>query len=69
MRDVATPLPQGSICTPDDLLEEVLENLSTGGGMHALVVDGPRLAGINPARDISRIAQRNALRGTEGRES
>lgn len=33
VRDVATPLPQGSTCAPDDLLEDVLEKLTPGGGM------------------------------------
>jgi Zn-dependent protease len=67
VRDAATPLPQGTTCTPDDLLADVLEKLSPGGGMHILVMDGRRPVGIITARDIARIAQRHALRGTEGR--
>ncbi|MGC9544542.1 site-2 protease family protein [Streptomyces sp. UG1] len=65
VRDLATPLPQGSTCAPDDLLEDVLEKLSPGVGMHILVMDGPRLVGIITARDIARIAQRHTLRGDD----
>jgi hypothetical protein len=42
--------------------EDVLEKLSPGSGMRILVIDGRRLVGIIPARDISRIVQRHALR-------
>lgn len=66
-RDVATPLSQGAMCAPDDLLEDVLEKLSPGIGIHILVTDGQRLVGIITARDISRIVQRHALRGTQSR--
>lgn len=66
-RDVATPLSQGAMCAPDDLLEDVLEKLSPGIGIHILVTDGLRLVGIITARDISRIVQRHALRGTQSR--
>ncbi len=67
VRDVATPLPQNATCAPDDLLEDVLEKLSSGIGIRILVIDGQRLVGIITARDISRIVQRHALRGTESR--
>lgn len=67
VRDVTTPLPQGSTCAPDDRLEDVLEKLSPKGGMNILVMDGPRLVGIITGRDISRIVQRHELRGTESR--
>ncbi|GCB43471.1 site-2 protease family protein [Streptomyces sp. NL15-2K] len=67
VRDVATPLAQGATCAPDDLLEDVLEKLSPGSGMRILVTDGQRLVGIITARDISRIVQRHAFRGTRSR--
>lgn len=67
VRDVATPLSQGVMCAPDDLLEDVLEKLSPGIGIHILVTDGQCLVGIITARDIARIVQRHALRGTESR--
>jgi Zn-dependent protease/CBS domain-containing protein len=66
-RDVATPLSQGAMCAPDDLLEDVLEKLSPGISIHILVTDGQHLVGIITARDISRIVQRHALRGTQSR--
>jgi Zn-dependent protease len=67
VRDVATPLMQGTTCTPDDLLEDVLEKLAPRSGMRILVMDGERLVGVITARDISRIVQRHALRGTDSR--
>jgi Zn-dependent protease len=67
VRDVAIPLPQGTACAPEDLLEDVLEKLTPGAGMQILVMDGRRLVGIVTAHDISRIVQRHALRGTESR--
>jgi Zn-dependent protease len=67
VRDVATPLAQGTTCTPDGLLEDVLEKLSPRSGMRILVMDDQRLVGIITARDISRIVQRRALRGTDSR--
>ncbi|CAL9644061.1 site-2 protease family protein [Streptomyces sp. enrichment culture] len=67
VRDVATPLPQGHTCAPDDLLEDVLERLTPGVGVCIPVMDGPRLVGIITARDISRITQRHTFRGTDGR--
>jgi CBS domain-containing protein len=67
VRDVATPLSQGATCAPDDLLEDVLEKLSPSSGMRILVTDGQRLVGIITARDISRIVQRHAFRGTRSR--
>ncbi|MET9508563.1 site-2 protease family protein [Streptomyces flavidovirens] len=63
VRDVATPMAQCGTCAPDDLLEDVLEKLTPRSGMTILVMDGRRLAGIITARDISRLAQRHALRG------
>jgi Zn-dependent protease len=65
VRDVATPLSQCTTCAPNDLLEDVLEKLRPGSGVRILVTDGQRLAGIITARDISRIVQRHALRGTD----
>ncbi|MBT2508348.1 site-2 protease family protein [Streptomyces sp. ISL-98] len=65
VRDVATPLSQCTTCAPDDLLEDVLEKVHPGSGMRILVIDGRRLVGIITARDLSRLVQRNALRGTD----
>ncbi|MFF4352597.1 site-2 protease family protein [Streptomyces sp. NPDC001530] len=67
VRDVATPLSQCTTCAPDDLLEDVVEKLRPGSGMRILVTDGQRLVGIITSRDITRIVQRHALRGTESR--
>ncbi|WP_409467448.1 site-2 protease family protein [Streptomyces sp. HC307] len=67
VRDVATPLSQCTTCAPDDLLEEVLERLRPVSGMRILVTDGPNLVGIITMRDVSRIVQRHALRGTDSR--
>jgi Zn-dependent protease len=67
VRDVATPLSQCTTCAPDDLLADVLEKLSPGRGLPILVTDGQRPAGIITARDVSRIVQRHALRGTKNR--
>ncbi|MET7715644.1 site-2 protease family protein [Streptomyces sp. NPDC005407] len=63
VRDVATPLAQCTTCAPNDLVEEVLEKLHPIRGLPILVIDGQHLAGIITARDISRLAQRHALRG------
>ncbi|MFD7278537.1 site-2 protease family protein [Streptomyces sp. NPDC059862] len=67
VRDVATPLSQCTTCTPDDLLEDVLERLRPVSGMRILVTDGPNLVGIITMRDVSRIVQRHTLRGTDSR--
>jgi Zn-dependent protease/CBS domain-containing protein len=67
VRDVATPLSRCTTCAPDDLMEDVLEKLRPGGGMPILVIEGRRLVGIITARDLSRLVQRHALRGTESR--
>ncbi|WP_149827305.1 site-2 protease family protein [Streptomyces tailanensis] len=65
VRDVATPLAHATTCAPDALLEGVLEMLRPGSGLPILVTDGRHLVGIITARDISRIVQRHALRGSE----
>ncbi|MGW0393308.1 site-2 protease family protein [Streptomyces sp. NPDC003042] len=65
VRDVATPLSQCTTSTPGDLLKDVLETLRPGSDMRVLVIDGQHLVGIITARDISRLLQRHALRGTE----
>ncbi|MFE9628990.1 site-2 protease family protein [Streptomyces sp. NPDC006527] len=62
LRDVATPLSQCTTCAPDDLLEDVLKNLTPRGGVRILVIDGRRLTGIITAHDIVRLAQRRRLR-------
>jgi Zn-dependent protease len=67
VRDMATPLSQCTTCAPDDLLEDVLERLRPGSGMRILVTDGQHLVGIITARDVSRLVQRHALRGTASR--
>ncbi|MBZ9643130.1 site-2 protease family protein [Streptomyces sp. PSKA30] len=67
VRDMATPLSHVTTCAPDDLLEGVLEKLRPGSGLPILVTDGRHLVGVITARDISRIIQRHALRGTENR--
>ncbi|MEU7510710.1 site-2 protease family protein [Streptomyces sp. NPDC042898] len=67
VRDVATPLSQCTTCAPDDLLEDVLEGAHPSrSGIRILVTDGPLLAGIITARDITRLVQRHSLRGTKG---
>ncbi|MER5209581.1 site-2 protease family protein [Streptomyces sp. NPDC002838] len=67
VRDVATPLSRSTTCAPDDLLEDVLEKLSPGRGLPILVTDGQHPVGIITARDVSRIVERHALRGTRHR--
>ncbi|MET8677016.1 site-2 protease family protein [Streptomyces sp. NPDC004647] len=67
VRDVATPLSQCTTCAPDDLLEDVVEELRPSSGMRILVIEGQRLVGIITARDVSRLIQVHALRGTESR--
>ncbi|RZB13299.1 CBS domain-containing protein, partial [Streptomyces sp. F001] len=67
VRDVATPLSQCTTCAPDDLLDDVLERLRPVSDMCILVTDGPNLVGIITMRDVSRIVQRHALRGTGSR--
>ncbi|MEU6944930.1 site-2 protease family protein [Streptomyces sp. NPDC046316] len=65
VRDVATPLSQCTTCTPDDLLEDVLEKARPSrSGIRILVTDGRLLVGIITARDIARLVQRHSLRGT-----
>jgi Zn-dependent protease len=67
VRDMAIPLSRCTTCAPDDLLQDVLERLRPGQGLPVLVIDGRRPAGIITVRDISRIVERHALGGTEGR--
>ncbi|MFF8974291.1 site-2 protease family protein [Streptomyces sp. NPDC014995] len=65
VRDVATPLSRCTTCAPDDFLQDVLERPAPGSGLPILVTDGQHLAGIITARDVSRIVQHHALRGTK----
>ncbi|KOV69448.1 membrane protein [Streptomyces sp. AS58] len=67
VRDVATPWARCKTCAPDELLQDVLENLSPGRSLPIIVAEGENLAGIITADDISRIVRRRALRGTERR--
>lgn len=65
VRDIATPLAQCTTCTPDDLLEGVLAKVRpTSRGIRILVTEGGLLVGIITTRDIARLVQRHALRGT-----
>ncbi|WP_323135926.1 MULTISPECIES: site-2 protease family protein [unclassified Streptomyces] len=59
IREVATPLSQCTLATPDELLTEVLDRLGSGGGLPILVTDSGRLDGIVTAHDIHRVAQRH----------
>ncbi|MFI6012620.1 site-2 protease family protein [Streptomyces sp. NPDC051243] len=65
VRDVAIPLSRCTTCAPDDLVQDVLERLRPGSGLPILVTDGRQMVGIITVRDISRIAQRHALRRRE----
>ncbi|WP_282697315.1 site-2 protease family protein [Streptomyces sp. CC208A] len=70
VRDIATPLSQCTTCTPGDLLEDVLEKVRPSrSGTRILVTEGGLLAGIITARDIDRLVQRHALRGTDSGQS
>ncbi|MEV6327864.1 site-2 protease family protein [Streptomyces sp. NPDC051909] len=65
VRDIASPLAQCTTCTPDDLLEEVLERARPSrSGLRILVIEAGLLEGIITARDITRLVQRHSLRGT-----
>jgi Zn-dependent protease/CBS domain-containing protein len=65
VRDIATPLAQCTTCAPDDLLEDTLEKARPSrSGIRILVVEGGLLVGIITTRDIARLVQRHALRGT-----
>ncbi|WP_411121899.1 site-2 protease family protein [Streptomyces sp. x-19] len=66
VRDVATPLSQCAVATPDDLLTEALEKPSLRTGMRILVVDAGHLVGIVTAKDVSRMMQRRTLSGRTG---
>jgi CBS domain-containing protein len=65
IREVATPLSQCTLATPDELLTGVLDRLGSGGGLPILVTDSGRLDGIVTAHDIDRVAQRHTA-GPDG---
>lgn len=65
IREVATPLSQCTLATPDELLTGVLDRLGSGGGLPILVTDSGRLDGIVTAHDIDRVAQLHAA-GPDG---
>ncbi|WP_043268106.1 site-2 protease family protein [Streptomyces sp. CT34] len=65
VRDVATPLSQCAVAAPDDLLTEALEKVNLRTGMRVLVVDAGHLVGIVTGKDVSRLMQRNTLRGRQ----
>ncbi|MFF9016557.1 site-2 protease family protein [Streptomyces sp. NPDC014870] len=66
VRDMATPLSQCITCAPDELVEDALEKARPSrSGIRILVTEGGLLVGIITARDITRLVQRHALRGTD----
>ncbi|MEV7613391.1 site-2 protease family protein [Streptomyces sp. NPDC089799] len=67
VRDVAVPLERCTACGPEDLLTDVLEKLTLGGGAYILVIGAGRLAGVITERDVTRLLQRHALRGPAAR--
>ncbi|WP_406424710.1 site-2 protease family protein [Streptomyces sp. NBC_00873] len=66
IREVATPLSQCTLATPDELLTGVLDRLGSGGGLPILVTDGGRLDGIVTAHDINRVAHQRHTAGPDG---
>ncbi|MFI8520929.1 site-2 protease family protein [Streptomyces sp. NPDC085481] len=67
VRDVATPLSRCTTCTPDELLEGVLDKARPSrSGIRILVTEGGLLVGIITTGDITRLVQRRSLRGTNG---
>lgn len=63
VRDVATPLPQCTVATANDLLNDALDRLRPGAGMRILVMGDGRLEGIVTTHDISRLVQQHTLDG------
>lgn len=61
LRDIAVPLPERNLCTPEDPAAQVMMRTPVAGRLIAVVMDGGRLVGMVTTDDLQRTMQRGLL--------